>query len=105
MNTYRVGTTVITIDGPHIGVVGRVVAKGTANGSDYYDITTPFAPGLGPDGGARVFRANAAHVMKAPHPYGWYQQVQNHGGCSGCDDVWHAMSKRGETPMFAPYTR
>lgn len=79
--SYRKGSTMAVVSGPHVGLIGRLVAVG-ANGNYVLDSGT-FR------GSVTVHHSN---LVRAPHPFGWYQRVQaSHGPCAGCDSLQAAM--------------
>ncbi len=78
----RRGTTVVVVAGPEVGIVGKVTGYDRG-----YNIETPFG------GGWRLVRAKAHEVVRAPHPFGWYNRVQSGThSCLGCDEVQAAMT-------------
>ncbi len=75
----RIGTTAFVVGGPYVGTIGKI----TGHTADSYYIDRAFGPAY------HVLAVVAKDdVMKAPHPLGWYQRVQNrHGYCEGCDTI------------------
>jgi hypothetical protein len=75
---YRLGTTVIVIGGPSVGVIGKVTGYTTS----HVYIEQAFGPSRG------LVVADTSDVMRTPHPLSFYQRVQGrHGPCAGCDAV------------------
>jgi hypothetical protein len=81
--TFRAGTTVVVIDGPYVGTVGRVAG---------YAPTHPRL--LLRQTGRGVIDVHPRDLVRAPHPWGWYQATQDrHGPCEACDSLARAIAQ------------